>query len=318
MKATEKPFPTQMKDGRLRRGSYLIGDAVVTRVQEQYGPGLGTSYLFPEWDPSVAVQHPDLFAPEVLFSSENKFIASVHSWLIQTRKHIILIDTCSGNQKNRPTLPRAHGLESPFLERLFAAGVRPEDVDFVVCTHLHAGHCGWNTKLHGDHWLPTFPNARYVFSKAELDHWSGPAGRAGVNAGVYEDSVLPIIEAGQELVVDGTVTIADNHLLLHPTPGHSPGHIVVSLSSDKREAVFCGDVLHQPMQVYRPTWNSRFCEEPDAARACRQWLLQHAAERRAIVFTGHFPLTSVGRVNRHGEGFSWTYLSGNDCEKLFS
>ncbi len=134
--------------------------------------------------------------PDCFSKAEEKFIASVHSWVLRTKHNTILIDSCAGNDKHRPSLPRFHQLKLPFLERLATAGVTPESVDFVLCTHLHADHCGWNTRLLDGRWVPTFPNAKYVFSKAEQDHWAGPAGRQGFNAGVYADSVLPVVESG--------------------------------------------------------------------------------------------------------------------------
>jgi glyoxylase-like metal-dependent hydrolase (beta-lactamase superfamily II) len=116
-----------------------------------------------------------------------------------------------------------------------------------MCTHLHVDHCGWNTRLLDGRWVPTFPNAKYVFSKAEYEHWRGPAGKEGVNAGVYQDSVLPVIESGQAEIVDGEGAVGDR-LMLHPRPGENiwpRGH-----KAPKR--VFSGDIMHQPLQVFRP------------------------------------------------------------------
>ena len=141
--------------------------------------------------------------------------------MVRTAHHTILIDSCGGNGKERPAFPRLHQRDFPFLERLADAGVRPEDVDFVLCTHLHADHCGWNTQLIDGRWVPTFPNARYVFSRAEYDHWSGPAGRTEDVAAVFKDSVLPVLESNQAWMIDGPGEVVDG-LALYPTPGHSP------------------------------------------------------------------------------------------------
>jgi glyoxylase-like metal-dependent hydrolase (beta-lactamase superfamily II) len=231
----------------------------------------------------------------------------IHTWVLRTRHHTILIDSCAGNHKNRPSVPRFHQLNLPFLEGLAAAGVSPESVDYVMCTHLHVDHCGWNTRLLDGRWVPTFPNAKYLFSRAEYDHWRGPAGKQGVNAGVYEDSVLPVVESGQAEIVDGEGAVGDG-LVFHPTPGHTVGHVAVRLLSGADQAVFSGDIMHQPLQVFRPDWNSTFCGDPTHARASRRWLLEHAAETGSTVFTAHFANSSAGSVARRGDRFDWSFV----------
>ncbi|MCW2240484.1 MBL fold metallo-hydrolase [Azospirillum canadense] len=279
----------------------------MTRVTEQCGPGFAPDVLFPDWDPAMLAAHRDLMIPDCYNVAEGRFIASIHSWVIRTRHHTILVDSCAGNHKNRPALPRFHQLDTPFLARLAEAGVRPEEVDFVLCTHLHVDHVGWNTRLHDGRWVPTFPNATYVFSRAERDQWMGPAGRDGFNAGVFADSVLPVIEAGQTRFVEDLGSIGDA-VQFHPTPGHSVGHTAIELNVGDAVGLFSGDIMHQPLQVMRPDWNSRFCEDAERARASRRWLLDNASERRATVFTSHFAASSAGKVTRTAAGFRWTFL----------
>lgn len=287
--------------------THRLGDVTITRVTEQCGPGFAPDFLFPDWTPDVLDEHRAWMVPHTYDVAAGKFIASVHTWVVRTGRHTILIDTCAGNDKERPSLPRFHQLQTDFLARLKAAGVAPEEVDYVLCTHLHADHCGWNTRLLDGRWVPTFPNARYVFSREENEHWSGEAGRSGFNAGVYADSVLPVVAAKQALVVESEGEVVDG-LTFRPTPGHSVGHVAITLASAGAEALFSGDVMHQPVQIYRPGWNSRFCEDQDAARASRRWVLDHVAERNAILFTAHFAQSSAGRVARRGERYSWSFL----------
>src|SRR5258708_39718815 len=132
---------------------------------------------------------------------KGRLISSIHAWVLRTRHHTILVGSCAGNHKNRPGLPRFYQLNLPFLERLAEAGASPESVDDVMCTHLHVDHCGWNTRLLDGRWIPTFPNAKYVFSKAEYEHWRGPAGKQGGKAGVYQRRVLPGVEGGEAEIV---------------------------------------------------------------------------------------------------------------------
>jgi glyoxylase-like metal-dependent hydrolase (beta-lactamase superfamily II) len=296
---------------RNERGSNMtkrhVGEVSVTRVIESCGPGFAPEFLFPDWDTRVLEQHRALMIPACFDAAAGRFISSVHSWVVKTRHHTILIDCCGGNHKHRPELPRFHQQNHPFLARLKDAGVAPEAVDYVMCTHLHVDHCGWNTHLVEGRWVPTFPNARYVFSKEEYDHWRGPAGREGFNAGVYEDSVLPVVESGQAEIVDGEGAVGDG-LTFRPTPGHSVGHIAIELANAGHRALFSGDIMHQPLQVFRPEWNSRFCENPAQAIASRRWLLENAAETEATVFTAHFADSSAGRVTRRGEQFDWRFV----------
>ena len=285
----------------------VLGDTRIQRVEEQFGVGFLPDFLFPDWDPAVLEEHRAWMIPACFDEGQGRFIASVHSWLIDTGKLRILIDTCGGNDKERPMLERFHRKNHPYLANLQAAGVEPEQIDYVLCTHLHADHCGWNTRLVDGRWVPTFPNARYVFSAAERDFWSGTAGQGGFNANVYEDSVLPILEAGLAEVIDGEHAVGD-HLHFHPTPGHSAGHMAIRLLAGGQEAVFSGDIMHQPIQIYRPEWNSRFCEHAADARAARRWLLEHCADRNALLLPAHFAGSFAGHVSRRGDQFDWQFV----------
>lgn len=286
--------------------SHQFGETSVVRVTEQCGISFAPDQLFAHWDPALLEQHRDLMIPTCFDEAEARFINSVHTWVVRTPKHVILIDSCGGNHKNRPGMDQFHQQNLPFLERLAEAGVTPEEVDFVCCTHLHVDHCGWNTKLLDGRWVPTFPNARYIFSKAEHDHWAGP-GRTGVFAEIYEDSVLPVVASGQADIIDGDGPM-DNGLILHSTPGHSPGHIALEFVDQGRRGIFSGDIMHQPLQVYRPEWNTTFCQDQDQARASRRWLLEYAAEQQATVFTAHFAGSSAGLVDRQGDAFDWRFV----------
>ncbi|MEH2492739.1 MBL fold metallo-hydrolase [Bradyrhizobium sp. AZCC 2230] len=270
---------------------HSIGEISIVQVIEQRGASFAPESLFPNWDPAILQQYRALIVPACFDEREGRLISSIHTWVLHTRHHTSLIDSCAGNHKNRPGAPRF--LDLPFLKGLAAAGVSPESVDYVMCTHIHVDHCGWNTRLLDDRWVPTFPNARYLFSKAEYEHWRGPAGKQGVNAGVYEDSVLPVVESGQAEIVDGEGSVGDG-LMFHPTPGHTVGHVAIMLQSREHRAVFSGDIMHQPLQVFRPDWNSAFCEDPTRARASRRWLLEHAADTGSTIFTAHFANSSAG------------------------
>src|SRR5262249_44915004 len=155
----------------------------------------------------------------------------------------ILLDTCGGNHKTRPWSPRFHMRDTPYMSRLAEAGVSPDEIDIVMCTHLHADHVGWNTVQRNGRWVPTFPNAKYLFARKELAglNASGNTGAAREPRSImYDDSVLPVVEAGQAVLVDDGYAI-DDAMTVRAAPGHTPGHVSVMLHDGDKRAVFCGD-----------------------------------------------------------------------------
>lgn len=289
---------------------YEIGDVTVTKIEEMRLDVAPPSFLYPAYESSELEPNLHWLTPSNMDATTGNLIQSIHTWLVRTRHHTILIDTGTGNDKERPKNPIFHRLNTPYLQRLAAAGVQPEDVDYVLHTHLHVDHCGWNTKLVDGRWVPTFPNARHVFSRAEEDYYGSPASHNEVNVpshGVFEDSVAPIVESGQAERIDNEGDDYLDNFTFHPTKGHSIGHMSIELRSNGKQALFSGDVMHHPFQVVRPDWNSVFCEWQDEARASRRWVLEHAAEHEIPLFTPHFAETSVGYVTRQGDGFAWRY-----------
>ena len=288
-----------------------LGETTVARVYELMGPGFPANRLLPDWDPEILKEHGGWLSPNYYEAATGSFISSIHSWVIRTKHHTILVDTCCGNAKNRPGFDRFHMLDTPYLDRLRAAGVEPEQVDYVLCTHLHVDHVGWNTKLLDGRWVPTFPTAKYVFSKVERDHWD-PARNPDLTpaqAAIFQDSVLPVIASGQAMVVDMTDQIGDG-LLIEPAPGHAPGHVVLRLQSGGDEGIFIGDVMHHPIQVYRPEWSSAFDTDPRQAEQSRRRVLDLCCETGARVFPAHFGVPHTGFVRRAGSGYRFEFDHG--------
>ncbi|MFE4644008.1 MBL fold metallo-hydrolase, partial [Streptomyces sp. NPDC056730] len=196
---------------------------------------------------------------------------------------------------------------SGFLANLARAGVRPEDVDIVVNTHLHVDHVGWNTCLDGRSWVPTFPNATYLMAKDDFDFWNPENGHKPSlgrgNQNVFEDSVAPVHEAGQTLLWENSHRI-DANLRLDAAPGHTPGSSVLTLESGSDRAVFVGDLLHSPVQILEPDANSCFCEDPVGARATRRKLLGWAADNNALLIPAHLGGHGAAEVVRDGGTFA--------------
>ncbi len=156
----------------------------------------------------------------------------------------MLVDTCVGNDKRREGSPAWHMRRGTYLEDLAAAGVEPEDVHLVVCTHLHVDHVGWNTRLVDGHWVATFPRARYLIVGEEWELWRHERDRDTEPSGCIDDSVVPIVGPGCAVLVEADRVI-DEHLRFEPWPGHTPGHACVRLRTSAGEAVFAGDLIRE-------------------------------------------------------------------------
>jgi len=281
---------------------YQIGNLRISKITEQVFSALSVARLYPDATPELL----ETLSGGEQMKPDTPVEMSIHSWLVETPQHRLLIDTASGNFKDRPFSSIFHQLQSPWLDNLELTGVRPEDIDFVLHTHLHVDHVGWNTVWDGEKWVPTFANATHVCSQAELDFYGTPA--AAPRLMIFEDSIKPVLDAGQlEAIDDGGKEYLPG-IKFHPTPGHSPGHMSISIDSGEGLVVFCGDVMHSPLQVAQPKWNSVFCAQQISARVSRRWLLEHAADSHATVFTSHFTGCSVGHVTKANGQFAWAFI----------
>jgi glyoxylase-like metal-dependent hydrolase (beta-lactamase superfamily II) len=283
----------------------VLGDVEVTRVPEYAGKSPATpGFLFPDSSPAYWADNAGWLDPDFYDVTKGTLRTVLHSWLIRSQGMIILLDTGAGNGKERPYAPVYAHHDTAYLDNLRAAGVSPEDVDIVINTHLHVDHVGWNTRLEGRDWVPTFPNARYLICLPDFLFWDPirtPRPPGDGNQNVFEDSVQPLERAGLIDLWDGEHPI-NSELVLRAEPGHTPGSSVLRLQSGGIGALFVGDVLHSPAQIADPDVNSCFCEDPAMARATRRRLLAEAADRSLFVFPGHFGGHSACRVDDDGEG----------------
>lgn len=285
--------------------SFRLSDWRISRIEEM-ALELPAEMLIPSYN-AEELRPDELVALAPTRSANGRDLrVPIHSWLLQKNDLTILVDTGVGNGRNR-NFGAFAGLETDFLDRLAARGAVPEKVDFVLCTHLHTDHVGWNTRADGAGWRPTFPNARYVWGRIEGAIARQPFFQDGLAAGVYADSIAPILEAGLAEEVGPGSFAAVPGITFHSTPGHSPGHMSISLSTEDGLAFFGGDVLHSQIQVSRPDWNSTFCEDPATAARSRRWALEYCADNNALFFGTHIGGSSVGRVHRGDAGFLWTH-----------
>jgi glyoxylase-like metal-dependent hydrolase (beta-lactamase superfamily II) len=290
--------------------TYQIGDAVVTRVTDLVIDSFTPQELFPDWQPGKHQTEMITRLPATLDREQRHVLLSIHTWVVRHQGRIILIDTGAGNDKPRPYARYFDQLRTPYLEGLAQAGVKPEDVDVVLTTHLHVDHVGWNTRLSGDTWVPTFANARYFFSKKEYAYFIDEANlteRNRTSFMVQKDSVTPVLDAGLGSLVDVDGTEPEPGFTLYPTPGHSVGHASIVLRSKGETALFSGDIFHHPFQIFHPELMTVFdADLPQTARS-RQWGLDFAADNDAMVFSPHFPDSSAGHIVRAGNAFAWHF-----------
>jgi glyoxylase-like metal-dependent hydrolase (beta-lactamase superfamily II) len=234
-------------------------------------------------------------------TEEGRLKMSIHSLVVETPTRRIVIDTGLGNDKEGRNVPTWNKRQGPFLETMTAAGFPPDSIDTVLCTHLHVDHVGWNTRLVGGRWEPTFGNARYLFGKIEYEHWRDHSDEADKIA-VFNDSVKPVVDAGKVDLVASDASLGDEITLI-PTPGHSPGHMSILIRSDGEQALLTGDVAHHPCQMAHLDWSSTADSDPAQSARTRRELFSRFADTPTLVIGGHF---TAGHIQRTGNTFKFT------------
>ncbi|GAA0349847.1 MBL fold metallo-hydrolase [Actinoallomurus spadix] len=287
--------------------SMVLGDVEVIRVVEWHEPFLPTSGMFPAVAAEVWKDNEGWLAPDHWEPDGDRAVLALQTWVLRSGGRTVLVDTGAGNGRERPGMGPFHRSQSDLPGLLTEAGVRPQDVDVVVNTHLHVDHVGWNTVDADGQWVPTFPNAQYLIPAADDFHY-GPDNAYGngaqeVDRLIYEDSIAPIHQAGQAVLWDGLHRI-DEHLTLESAPGHTPGSSVLRLASGSDRAVFVGDLLHSPVQILQPCCNSSACLAPEQAVASRRRILGRAADERELLVPAHFGGAGAVEVRRAGDGFA--------------
>jgi glyoxylase-like metal-dependent hydrolase (beta-lactamase superfamily II) len=285
---------------------HLPGPFDIVRVVEMEGAFRAPEFLFPEATEEAVRASKVATDPRFYNAETHKLVMSFHTLVIKTRRHNILVDTCIGNDKERPELLDWHQRTGPFLADLAAAGVPAESIDFVLCTHLHADHVGWNTKLFDGRWVPTFPNAKYLMARTEVEHWNEVRKTSDkpANHRSWDDSVQPILDAGQALVIDSDYEI-EHGIHLIPAPGHTPGNVILHVSDGKESAYLIGDTIHHPLQIEHPDWSSSFCSDPNLSRVTRKEFLNTVAETDSLVMPAHFGTPTAVRITGDSTGYNF-------------
>lgn len=285
-----------------------IGDVTVSAIYEFERQYMTPEQFFIGAKQDVAERHYQEMSPVLYDPETGAFTMTFQSFVVRTPKHNIMIDTCYGHEKFEDVVKWDTTVWEKNLHRM---GLEFADIDFVFCTHLHIDHTGWNTTLENGKWVPTFPNAKYIFNRTEYAYWQNVAETGIVpprqRDGVWQINCLPIVEAGQAILIDDHYTIDDTVSII-PTPGHSPGHYCVSIQSKGMEAIAVGDLIHHPLQCREPQWSTYFCTDPKLAAKSRLQVLNHAADQRSILLPTHFAAPTAGTVDREGDAFRYRFV----------
>ncbi|MFF5979574.1 MBL fold metallo-hydrolase [Streptomyces olindensis] len=281
--------------------SWTIGAVTVHRIDEVRLPPATGRWLLPDATTDLVGRqdwlHPDFAGHDGVLHIDS------HSFALTVGGLRILVDTGIGNGKERAN-PAWHDLRTDFLERLTAAGFPPDSVDLVILTHLHADHVGWNTRKVNGEWAPTFPHARHLTSRVEREFWA-TYDMEEARGQMFRDSVIPVEEAGLLDLVDipaeGAEVVPGLRLL--PTPGHTPGHIAVELTSQGETALITGDCIHHPVQLAHPAIGACVDIDPEQSEASRRKLLASLADTDTLVLGTHFAPPTAGRVITHDSAY---------------
>ena len=280
---------------------FFVDDLTIHRIVEQETTFLPAFEMFPGLTPELLEKNRRWMRKAGAIDADDVLILCFQSYIVTTPHHTILVDSCIGNDKPRMRPKWNMKADSAYMLALAAAGFTVDDIDFVMCTHMHVDHVGWNTRLENGRWVPTFPNARYVFGKTEFDYWS--ALHANTPVAQFDDSVLPVVQAGQAEVVHESYEIGD-HMRILPTPGHTPGHAAFTFGRGRDHAVVSGDLMHSPLQTRYPELSPKFDVDPAEAAVTRRNFLERYCDTDTLCCTAHFPSPSAGKIRRLDNGFS--------------
>lgn len=286
-----------------------LGDFQIHKVMDQQLK-VPMDMVFESHDWEVFETNAHWLAPDQLDLATRMPFLSFHSFVVQTPTNNILIDSCIGNHKQRGDNPGFHMAQTDYLANLAALGLTVEDIDYVMCTHMHADHVGWNTQLVNGEWKPTFPKATYVFADKEYLHWEQQAKAAPDGPwqeSSYYDSVLPVMEAGQAQLVKTDFALEDG-IWLEEMPGHSPGNTVIHANSGGRQGIFSGDVMHHAVQTVCPHWFTNFCYDKVLASETRSGFVDRLADQDVLILPAHFNGSSAGHIRSQGQSLFFDFL----------
>jgi glyoxylase-like metal-dependent hydrolase (beta-lactamase superfamily II) len=270
-----------------------VGDYELVSLIDTWGTLGNLEELYPRvplaaWEPYRTL-YPDLFRGD-------EWRPPFGCFLVRSADVVMVIDAGVG-PAGGSFLPPSEGRLPEILASL---DVSPAEVDLCVLTHLHIDHVGWATT--GGR--PTWPRARYVTSRND---WTWMESRDASERDRILDLLTPVARSGNLRLIDEEEALAPGVRLTH-TPGHTPGHCSIRLSSNGSEAVILGDVAVHPAMLGHPDWSYLFDVDPDAAVATRRAVLDELRDREVAVACGHYP-GGIGRLEAHEDRLVWRSLA---------
>ncbi len=286
--------------------TFSLGDIRVDEIEDIETMDMTLAMVMPGVHPDELLPYLDWIEPDHYTAATATLHLTCRSFLLRHAGRVVLVDTCVGCGKARSARPAwDKRTDDRFLRNLRAAGVAPEQVDTVFCTHLHVDHVGWNTQRVDGRWVPTFPNARYLIGRSEMAHWEMQARLKGAETiahGAFVDSVLPIVAAGQAELVDDGYQLADG-LALCALAGHTPGQLGLRIDRGSTRALFCGDAMHSPVQIPHPEWATAFCTDAPTSVATRHAMFAEAVSSGRVIIPAHLRRTASFRVSEVAGAF---------------
>lgn len=279
---------------------WTVGDVRITKVVEHELP-IPLNGLLVGVPEGAVDRHPWLSPDFVTEGGSAKL--SIHGLIVDTGALRILIDTCVGDQREGLVMP---AMPSDFLASLAAAGYGVQDIDVVICTHMHFDHVGWNTRREGERWVVTFPRARYLFGRAEWEHWSSAQDGDNEYANNIDDTIRPVLEAGVADLVETDHQVCPE-VRLTPTPGHTPGHVSVVIESGGQRAVITGDMAHHPLQFAEPEIGAPADSDTRQGAVTRRAFCTQRTADGALVIGTHFGGPTAGRIQQ--DGATWRLIA---------
>ena len=295
-----------------------INEFAIHKICETSEPVIAINYMFPGTTSEDLARMRKWHWTDDLDPDPEKAQMRIHlhSYLLEAGGKNILIDTCLGNHKRRDFAPFSN-LDTNYLERFKATGIAPDDIDYVMCTHLHVDHIGWNTRLEDGRWVPTFPNARYLFNKTDYDYFAGLDDASGHDHhSAWKDSILPVVEHGLAELVDAGNLMEhglSGNIWLEAAPGHTPGNCTIhGGNSGDGKVIFTGDTFHHPVQLARPSIGTIGDTDLALAAATRAAFFDRYADTDSLIFPAHFGGTSGGRIRRLNEAYRFEFIDYPD------
>jgi len=282
-----------------------LKDITIHPVVEQQAPFFNALEFFPTLTKEVLEENQTWLKPTFIDPASGLLVLCVQGFVIRTPQLNILVDSCVGNHKSRPTRPFWNMMNSDRFEKNLAAiGLTVNDIDYVMCTHLHVDHVGWNTRLENGRWVPTFPKAKYVMADRELAHWTQKEKDDPASVPWITDSVLPIVEAKRAQIVRSDFALNESVEFV-PTPGHSIDHYSVLVGRPGQDALITGDMIHSPLQGKYPELGMRADYDSRQAGQTRRKVFERFCDSPTIMCVTHFPSPSTGRLQRWGDGYKF-------------